>query len=128
MTESLPTLPKPETLLALKDGILDRWNQLPAEHQASMALVLLGRILEGEYAVWLFDAIETLAENTPHVSIGVARSLLARAHLTREEIDQLDEHDLRGIAQTLVEHYVYDAFWEELEFVARLTLAGKRHA
>ena len=115
-----------ETLHQLKDDIFDRWGQLPEEHQASMALVLLGRVLEGSYATWLVGAVETLAHKAPPMASGGGRELLARAHLSEEEINLLDQTDLQRIAQTMIEHYVNDAFWDELEFVARLTLAEKR--
>ena len=47
----------PEELLRLKEGILSRWEKLPAEHQATMLLVLLVR---SEWRDWVLDAQDLL--------------------------------------------------------------------
>lgn len=44
---SLPPL-DPKQLLQLKDDILDLWEQLPPEEQASMSVVLLNTVIEDE--------------------------------------------------------------------------------
>lgn len=47
----------PEELLRLKEEILNRWERLPGEHQATMLLVLLER---SEWADWVLEAQELL--------------------------------------------------------------------
>src|SRR5260221_2754283 len=47
----------PEQLLRLKDDILTRFGQLPPEHQATMGLVLVKTITEGEWGEWFKSAI-----------------------------------------------------------------------
>jgi hypothetical protein len=54
-----PTV-EPETLRTLKSEIMAAWAQLPPEHQATMALVLLDTIMNGEWGVWMREAIDTL--------------------------------------------------------------------
>ena len=46
-------------LLALKDEIVQRWEQLPPEHQATMLLVLLDR---SPWAAWSVNAWLTLRQ------------------------------------------------------------------
>jgi hypothetical protein len=131
MAEHEPSPSNPERLLQLKDGILERWQQLPPEHQASMVLVLFQQTLEGEYGPWLQSAVKVMGPRESQEPfrflpvVRVSRSHLAQANLTEEEIARLDEEDLRHISYEIVRHYTNDVFWEELEFVARLTLAEK---
>lgn len=47
-----------EELLLLKEDLFITWNQLLAEHQASMVLVLLDPVRESEWGLWLREAIE----------------------------------------------------------------------
>lgn len=49
-----------QQILALKDTIRAAWGQLPVEHQASLLLVLIRRVLEGEYGQWLAEVIRLL--------------------------------------------------------------------
>ena len=48
----------PEELLRLKEDILNRWERLPPEHQATMLLVLLVR---SEWRDWVLDAQDLLS-------------------------------------------------------------------
>lgn len=34
-----------------------RFEQLPAEHQTTMTLVLINRVMQGEWGAWLREAI-----------------------------------------------------------------------
>ncbi len=47
-----------EELLRLKEDILNRWERLPPEHQATMLLVLLVR---SEWRDWVLDAQDLLS-------------------------------------------------------------------
>ena len=49
----------PEELLRLKEDILNRWERLPPEHQATMLLVLLER---SEWSDWVLDAQDVLSK------------------------------------------------------------------
>ena len=131
MTEHDHGSPTPGELLQLKDAITQRWRQLPPEHQATMTLVLFQQTLEGEYGLWLRSAfrmmdrrdVESPFRFLPVVQI--TRTHLVHTELAEEEIGQLDDEDLMFISQEIVRHYTNDVFWEELEFLARLTLAEK---
>jgi hypothetical protein len=127
-----PTPPSdPERLLQLKDTLLEQWRALPAEHQASMALVLHTQVMAGEYGPWLRAAIQVMEQpetHGPYRFLPILRLTpdhLTQANLTEEEISRLDEEDLRAISHEIVRHYTNDVFWEELEFLARKTLDDK---
>jgi hypothetical protein len=131
MSERPIPQPNPEHLLQLKDNILEHWAQLPPEHQASMALVLYSQVLAGEYGPWLRSSIEVMEQKETHGPykflpiLRISPEHLAQTTLTEEEIGRLDDEDLRYISHQIVRHYTNDVFWEELEFVARSTLADK---
>lgn len=131
MTERTTGSFSAQELLARKDELLAEWDALPAEHQASMALVFVTRTLDGEYREWLHGALDILSvthasELRPLLPIAaISRAHLAQVNLTPDEIARLDDQDLRDITQTMLDHYTNDVFWEELEFVARLVLANK---
>lgn len=98
-----------------------------------MALVLIQQTLEGEYGPWLRSAMRALEKrrgtDNPFKFLPIVRitqSHLRHASLTEEEIAQLDDEDLMQISHQIVRHYSQDVFWDELEFLARLTLAEKR--
>lgn len=131
MTEHEPHSPAPEDILRIKDDITQRWRQLPSEHQATMALVLFQQTLDGDYDPWLRSAMRALEKQDTDSPfrflpvVRIAKSHLRHASLTEDEIAQLDDEDLMQISHQIVRHYTNDVFWEELEFLARLTLAGK---
>src|SRR5258708_6709054 len=89
----------PEDVLKLKDIVLEHWQQLPAQHQASMALVLLATMMEGEWGDWLRNAIalrwpiEIPQQST--LSFGVSREYLKKVHLSEQDIAQLTDEDLK---------------------------------
>jgi hypothetical protein len=125
-----PSLP-PEQILHLKDEIFSQWGQLPPEHQATVTLVMLKQLVEGEYGSWTLSAIELLwKEKSPLFSKSLPIPLISLADLTQtnlttEEIAQLTEDDLRRITHDVSAHFANDVFWEEIEFIARLVLAEK---
>ena len=47
----------PEQLLQLKREIIERWERLPSEHQATMLLVLLDHAAWGRWSVWTWLAL-----------------------------------------------------------------------
>lgn len=48
----------PESLLQLKDQLFAAWRQLPTDHQATIALTLVGEVMAGEQGPWLREAID----------------------------------------------------------------------
>jgi hypothetical protein len=121
----------PEHILRLKDETFSQWGQLPPEHQATMTLVMLKQLVEGEYGPWTLSAIELLwKEKSPLYSKTlpipqISQADLTQTNLTDEEIAQLTDDDLKRITHDVSEHYANDVFWEEIEFIARLVLAEK---
>lgn len=126
-----PPTAEAERLLALKDELLARFRQLPPEHQATLGLVLVKTIIDGQWGDWFRDALTarfTVGENAlvpPYIHT-VNREDLRRTHLNEDQIQQLSDTDLTTIAKLVHEHFITDAFWDELEFIADLLLAGKK--
>jgi hypothetical protein len=131
MTEHPDFSPDPQTISALKDSILNQWQQLPTEHQATMTLILLRRLTEGEYGPWILSAIDLLwKEKSPLFSKTLPLAELSHAdlkhtNLTEDEMARLTDDDLNHILQEVSAHTINDTFWEEVAFVARLVLAEK---
>jgi len=123
--------PPGDELLAIKENIRRNWDQLPPEHQATMALVLYQQTLEGEYGPWLRSAARITDPQESESPfrflpiVRISRAHLENANLTEDEISGLDDENLMSISHAIVRHYTNDVFWEELEFPARLTLAEK---
>ncbi len=57
MTEQGRPTPEPKELHRIKDELVALWEQLPAEHQATMALVLLDWVMQTEMGAWLKEAV-----------------------------------------------------------------------
>jgi len=57
MTEQGKPLPDPKELLQIKDNLVAFWDQLPPEHQETMALVLIDRVMQTEMGEWLKEAM-----------------------------------------------------------------------
>ncbi|MCC7451781.1 MAG: DUF2958 domain-containing protein [Anaerolineae bacterium] len=120
-----------EKTLAIKEDLLQRFGELQAEHQATIGLVVVNTILKGEWGTWFRDALTTrftVGENAhvaPYIRT-VTRADLERVHLTQEDIDKLSDTDLTTISTLIHQHYITDAFWDELAFIADLVLAGKK--
>ncbi len=120
----------PAELLALKATLQDIWEQLPPEHQATMALVLLQSVAASAYGAWLYDAMQRTWEgktHTPDLAVPIAsisRADLKRV-LTAAEIARLSDADLRLIAEKMEDLYVDDMFWGDLQSVSRDILVSK---
>jgi hypothetical protein len=121
----------PDQILRLKDEVLERFQQLPTAHQATFALVLLDKVMQGEYGVWMREAIALRFPPVTSTSdklvplVRVSQDDLQQVNLTSAEIAQLTEEDLQSIAQAIRDHFVEDVFWDELEFHARGLLNKK---
>ncbi len=129
--DNQPTPAEAERWLKLKDDLLDRFGQLPPEHQATIGLVLVKTILEGEQGTWFRDALTAKLERgdtatvAPYI-LSVTHDHLRQVQVSEEELAQLSDADLATIASLIHEHYITDAFWDELAFITDLVLAGKK--
>lgn len=124
------TEPSPDTIIRLKDAVLNGFHALPSEHQATMGLAILDTVMKGEWGSWFRDTLTarfTVGENAlvPPYLRTVNREDLRQIHLTEEQIDQLSDTDMSTIATLIHEHFITDAFWDELEFISDLVLASK---
>ncbi len=126
---SHPT-PEPAELLALKTSLQGIWKQLPPEHQATMALVLLRSVAVGAYGAWLHEALqitqvgETYTPDMAFPVTSISRADLKRV-LTEAEIARLSDTDLYQIAQRMEDLYIDEMFWGDLQSVTRDVLASK---
>ena len=121
----------PESILRLKDELLEHFRQLPAEHQATITLLLLKAVKESEWGEWLRGAIEMnwpmkaeLGDRLFPIT-GISREDLQRVNFSDEDIARLTDENMRYIAQAMADHYVNDVFWDELKFHAQEVLDDK---
>lgn len=116
-----------QRLLQIKDSIHTYWMQLPPEHQATMALVLIKNTLAGQAGDWLREAIALLDHSIAESDDGLSIApLQVKVTLTREDINQLPEaytekmqftdEVIRRIEQN-VQLNLYDSIWDEIEAV-----------
>lgn len=126
----------PEELLQTKDRVVEQWRLLPAEHQATMLLVLLKSIDNADMSAWTRNAIATLyplpEQTQPIVSVSlVTREKLAQLDISEQEIATLTDEDLRAIAVRIEAAFSHEEFWNEvfhqaLEFHTEQVLLAKR--
>lgn len=126
-----PPMPNPEQLLALKTQVLTAWEHLPDEHRATLGLVLIQSIVQSEWGVWFREAL-TARFHVGEASVvpplrTVSREKLRHIHLSDEDIARLSDEDLTTIATLIHEHFLTDAFWDELAYITEIVLEGKTH-
>ena len=118
-----------ESLLYLKDIVLEHWRQLPAEHQASLGLVLVSSIVDGEWGTWFRDALSSRFDLEHAEGMGVLRPIthddLQEVGLSQQEIGQLTDDDLSKIAKMITEHWTQDVFRDDLLVIAEMVLEHK---
>ncbi len=117
----------------ITEDLLDRFRALSSDQQAATGLALVTAILDGPWGTWFQNALTarfTVGKNTlvPPYMRHVNREALRRAHLTEDEIDRLSDTDMTTITKLVYEHFITDAYWEELEFITDLVLAGKKRS
>lgn len=128
MVESANSSSAHQELLTIKDSILSQWQRLPPEHQASMLLVLMNRVLNSEYGPWAADAIKHLSTRSETPSPNTSAPPITGADLARhtdlapDEIARLSAEDLRDISAAVMQHLVFDVFWDEVEYLAHQRL------
>lgn len=132
MVESANSSSAHQELLTIKDSILAQWQRLPPEHQASLFLVLMNRVLNSEYGPWAADAIKLLSTRPETPSPNTSAPPITSADLARhtdlvpDEIAHLSAEDLRDISAAVMAHLVFDVFWDEVEYIAHQRLDQTR--
>lgn len=124
MSEMEPARSQPEEILTLKDELTARWRSLPPEHQASLALTLSSEVIDGEYGPWLLSAIRLLHPEID-VPLPISDQHLKQVGLSDEELLQLGEADRQNIRQRMLDHWLQDAYWQDLEYQATKLLEEK---
>lgn len=125
----LPAL-SPEQVLTLKDEIVPRFQKLPPEHQATLALVLAQDVVKGEWGAWFTDALRLLNPQTLSTAETLALPALTHDDLRNlpfeeSEITQLSDEDLKEIMRRVKAHIVKDMFWVEVSAMTEMVLAEK---
>ncbi len=121
--------PTPEELLQIKAELTERWRKLPVEHQASMMVVLLKSVMDGEYGEWIHAAIEisrATEDAAPKSAFTVTREDVKQLRFSPEEIAQLSDDDLLKISRALEAHYRHDLFRDELRHGVEIALEEKQ--
>ncbi len=89
-----------------------------------MALVLVSKVADGEYRGWLLSSM-ALLNPQGSLPVDVSDEHLKQIGLTDEEIGQLDETNHRNIRHRIINHWLTDWFWQELEYQTRQVLEEK---
>lgn len=80
--------------------------------------------MDGEYGQWLLSSM-ALLNPQGSLPVKVSNEQLKQIGLTDEELEQLNESDHRKIRQRIINHWLMDWFWQELEYQARQVLEEK---
>ena len=122
----------PEILLRLKDVIQSEFQKLPPEHQATMGLVLVGEIMNGEWGAWFTDAFVTRYSidrepmTDPLVVKPISPDELRGMSIAEEDIRALSPDDLPLITHRVQEHLALDVFDDEVRFAIEQILENKQ--
>ena len=124
----------PENIHHLKGELLSHWQQLPTEHQATIALLLFNEVQQGEWGEWLTEAVGMLPKNreeepTPqsYPVISISRAGLGQI-FSQEEVAELRDNEVQLIAQSIgTSLNLNPSFWHTVEATGRLLLES-RHA
>jgi hypothetical protein len=126
--KSPPKVSEAEIVTKIKDSILTQWQKLPVSEQRETALDLLDEVMSSQYMSEFREAIDTrwpVKQKSLHATfalVSLDHDDLRRAHLDEAELAQLSDDDLVDIARGVRNHFVQDAFWDEVEYVARAML------
>ena len=132
MVESTGSSHAHQELHTLKENILAQWLRLPPEHQATMLLVLTEQVNASEYGPWAAQALQLLsaAPESPLAPQSLPelthQDLAHHTDLTPDEIMRLSAGDLRHISAAVLQHLVYDMFWDEVAYLAHQHLDQTR--
>lgn len=118
-----------ERIHNLKDHVLESFRQLPAEHQASMGLVLASSIVKGEWGPWFRDALSSHFGVEQMEESGIIRPVtrddLQEVGFSSQEIGQLTDNDLSTIGKMITEHWTTDVFRDDLLVITEMVLERK---
>ena len=117
----------PETILRLKDAILADFGKLPAEHQATLGLVLVNEVRNGEWGTWFTEALGLAIARTEHeraesepdsfpTNAAAKEDLLYIRPDLAAQISALDATDIAKIADKVGDALSED-YWTTLEIV-----------
>ncbi len=118
----------PEMVFKLKKGIVSAWNQLPPEHQSTMALMLIKEVQKGEWGEWGDEALihqigkekETEVHAFPVYSL--SRDNLENA-FSEEEMHQLQDQDITQIVEEMRSGFLFDSsFWFAVRMIGQRIL------
>lgn len=108
----------PEAIVGLKEELDAIWVQLPAEHQASMALVLFDVVQGSEWGPWLREGLEqrllldTAQQDKTISVVSINAAYLKRAGLSDDEIAQLGKRGIQMLADEIGDIFEVDhSFW-----------------
>jgi hypothetical protein len=126
MPEIEKPTPDPEQLTKLKTELLERWRQLPVEHQASMALALLHDVVADDLGRWMVDALRLHATSTfgqlPETATELPKldqrllDQIRGMELLPDELRQLlpplyANEELGLDAKAVVKYFTPDSYW-----------------
>jgi len=132
MDESTGSSHAHQELLTLKEDILAQWLRLPPEHQATMLLVLTEQVNASDHGPWAAQALQLLSvasespQTPPSLPELTHQDLARHTDLTPDEIVRLSADDLRHISAAVLQHLVYDVFWDEVAYLAHQRLDQTR--
>lgn len=121
-------------LLAHKEKILTLWQALAAEHQATLGLVLVEQIMQGDEAAWFQEALAmrwpAAAADLPKTFgfASISRADLEALGFTSAEAALFDAEALWMLAEAVSTHYQEDLFWQEVQHQASALIPKLRHA
>lgn len=119
-------------LAGCKQNILALWTTLPAEHQATLGLVLVEQIMQGDEAVWFQEALAMgwpVAASEMPKTLGFARissADLQALGFTKAEAALFDQEALWTLAEAVSARYQEELFWQEVRHQAQALLPTLR--
>lgn len=123
-------MPDAERLLYLKDSLVTSFDQLPSEHQATIVMVLVGKVLDGELGDW-FDQSYRLLHQTSDEQTQANLFDVTANHLEQllnydpDIHGTLTDEERAQVARQMQDHYTHALFWDELAFFAASVIADR---
>ena len=131
----MPPEIEPDKYVRLREDILEQWHRLPPDEQAAVLVEQLRDVLasDGGEPVRLelesgrLEQPEADPRLKPFKVTSVSRADLEE-HFSPEEIAQLDDSDMKRLADKLEDWYVNYGFWDDLQLATRSILESKQGA
>lgn len=131
---SAPISSSPTEILQAKESLLAAWAQLPADHQATMVLVLLQELQQSEWGAWVQEAIattwpqESSSAKPSFPVISLDRHTLKRA-FSVAEVARFTDEQIAHIAEEMGVGFQLDpGFWYAVEMIGSRLLEEKAAA